>query len=216
MKLEKKWNKKLLNKKSVSLMLSYVILIVIAITMAIAVYAWLRIVANVKPVESCEEETSMILDSYKCVNENLKLFFRNNGRFSIDGFILFVGSDTEKIPTSLLIPLNAEQLSKEGYFIFKEFEKPEELGPEPIEEEDDGITGGAVLDAEEDVLVPGETEEAIFSNRERKQDGGIGKVNFDYIRNIKIQLFIIHEESGDKILCENIIRQELKNCKINE
>ena len=66
-------------KKAVSLMISYVILITIAIAMAITVFAWLKLVANVEPLPSCGDGTSIIINDYVCgggiLNLTIKTFF---------------------------------------------------------------------------------------------------------------------------------------------
>ena len=64
-------------------------------------------------------------------------------------------------------------------------------------------------------LNPGNSNETTFSNSERKTDGKIREVDFNFIRNLKIQSFIINE-LGEKIFCESIIRQNIENCKIKE
>ncbi len=188
-------NKKafLKNKKAVSLMLSYVILITIAITMAIAVFAWLKIMANVEPVASCEEETSIILDEYSCDSEMFILQIKNNGRFSVDGFILSVGDSVERTPTNHLIPFNTREVTGEGYLRFFSGNDASPLGP-------------------------GQSREARFTNHEKKPDGTIEEVDFDYIRNLRIQPFIIDDKSEKKVLCDNVIRQTIENdnCRIRE
>ena len=72
------------NKKAVSLMVSYVILISIVIAVSIGVYAYLKaFVGDVEPAIDCKEETSFIIESYTCSIGNLELTLRNNGRFNI-------------------------------------------------------------------------------------------------------------------------------------
>lgn len=171
------------NKKAVSLMISYVILIAIAITMAIAVFAWLKIIANIEPVASCDEETSITINDYSCESKIFKLQIKNNGRFNVSGFILTVGNNPERIPTTRLIPLNKNEITEEGFFLFSPALKP---GEPP--------------------------KEAIFTNTEKKQDGGIREV--ESIINLRIQPFIIDDESKEKIFCENVIKQEIEGCNI--
>ena len=52
------------NKKAVSLMLSYVLLVTITIGLAIAVFSWLRLIANIEPVVSCEDGTAILITDY--------------------------------------------------------------------------------------------------------------------------------------------------------
>ena len=179
-----KKEKKFFNKKSVSEMLSYVILISIAITMAIAVFAWLKIIANVKPVEACEEGTSVIINNYVCGNNILNLTIKNNGRFDISGFVLEVGDNSNRARTTRLLPLYTEQTSNEGFLIFRP------------------------------ALNPGKEKEAIFSDKEKRPNGEIREIDFQNIANIKLQPFIIHESGTKIVCEESIIRQNLENCRL--
>jgi len=94
-----------MNKKAVSLMISYVILISIALGISTGVYVWMKYYANIEPVQSCEDGTTMVLEDYTCLSGGevsdyvFRLSLRNTGLFSIDGFILHVGNDPEKFPT---------------------------------------------------------------------------------------------------------------------
>ena len=164
------------NKKGISLMISYVMLILISVTIAISLFAWLKLVANVEPVESCGDGTSMIVTDYQCVGKILKLTVKNNGRFNIDGFVLTVGNNTGRVPITPIVPLDDASVSVVlGQYIFKDTFKPED------------------------------SRETLFEGP---------SVSFSFIRNIRIQPFIL-VNSGDKIVCENsIIKQNLDNCQI--
>lgn len=172
------------NKRGVSLMLSYVILIAITVSISIAVFAWLRVISNIKPIASCEEETSMFISDYECKDNYLALKARNNGLFDIEGFILNVGDNELKNPVVNLIPLEEGKISREGFYLFQP------------------------------VLNPTKEATAIFSNAEKTPDGRIKKINFDNIKIIKIQPFIIDEKSKETILCDNVIKQKIDNCHI--
>ena len=52
------------DKKGVSEILSYVILISIAVSLSIGVYAWLKDYANVNPKIDCKDGTSIMLSDY--------------------------------------------------------------------------------------------------------------------------------------------------------
>ncbi len=174
---------KMYNKKAISLMLSYVILISIAIAMSITIFAWLKLVANIEPIVSCEEGTSIIVYDYSCVDDKFILILKNNGLFNVDGFILNVGNDTQRAPIVHLIPVVRERGSIDGKYFF------------------------------ETALSPEETIEVGFTNK-AMENGKTDVVNFKYIRNIRIQPFII--ESGERIICgEAVIKQNLEDCEIN-
>lgn len=172
------------NKKGVSLMLSYVILIAITVSLSIAVFAWLRVVSNISPIVACEEETSVFVADYECKNNYFALNIKNNGRFNVEGFILNVGNDPLKTSTTNLIPLEEDKISREGFYLFQP------------------------------VLIPGNNIIAIFSNTEKTASGEIKQIDFEEIKNIKIQPFIIDKKSRETILCESIIKQKIDNCNI--
>ncbi len=84
-----KINKK--TKKGVSLILSYVLLVVIALALALGVYTWLKFIAGgAEDIEECPEGVSLILQEYKCFSgaKIIELTLRNKGRFNIDGSII--------------------------------------------------------------------------------------------------------------------------------
>ncbi|MBD3253097.1 hypothetical protein GF386_05160 [Candidatus Pacearchaeota archaeon] len=112
-----------MNKKAVSLMISYVVLIAIAIALSIGIYSWLKIIASdVKPKVNCEEGTVLTLTDYKIIYRNLTIDVKNSGRFNIDGFIMTVSNDSDKPPTMNLL---GKEVYK-GYYYFMNPLKPGE------------------------------------------------------------------------------------------
>jgi hypothetical protein len=109
---------KQINKRAISLMLSYVILVSLAIFLGIAVYGWLKLQANVSPKIDCEQGTTLILEDYQCISagENtIKFTLRNNGRFSIKGVIVSVGNDRGKVPINYLDPAGIGRTTPGSY-----------------------------------------------------------------------------------------------------
>ena len=178
-----------LNKKAVSVMISYVILIMIAIAMAITIYAWLTLVANVEPLPDCGEGTSLVINDYVCGDGNLRLSLKNNGRFTIDGFIIQVGNNTQREPITHLLPASSSYFSVEGYFLFSP------------------------------PLAPGESRNAVFGNKEKTQDGNEIFLDYEKIVNLKIQPYIFYESEEikqTKIFCtEGVIKQAIQNCDLS-
>jgi len=164
------------DKKGVSLMISYVLLILISVVVAISIFAWLKLAANVEPVISCEEGSSINVIDYVCINRVLELTVKNNGRFNLGGFVLTVGDNIERVPISPITPIDdSSEYIESGYYVFDESLRPEQ------------------------------TKIARFEG---------SSLNFDNIKNIRVQPFIILE-SGDKIICEeSVIRQKLDDCYI--
>jgi hypothetical protein len=89
-------------KKALSEMLSYVILISIGITLAVGVFVWLRALANIEPVIDCKQDSSLIIENYSCTSTRLTLVVKNNGFFNLSGFVLTVGNNSAKFPTTSL------------------------------------------------------------------------------------------------------------------
>jgi len=80
----------IMNKKGVSEILSYILLIVLAIALSGAVFVWLNNYAkHAVPEEKCTESLDFTV-SYNCNNENypnaIEIKIKNRGLFSIDGF----------------------------------------------------------------------------------------------------------------------------------
>lgn len=183
--------KKTGKKKGVSLMVSYVLLVSIAIILSIGVFAWLKIIAkDVQPKVDCKEGTSMRISNYKCFSgdvdeeDGIKLTLRNNGRFNIDGFILSVSGEGNEVPTVRLVTQDLEGFKGNYYF------------------------------SDSSPLVPGEERTIKFSNKFDDGKGLINIVNFEYINVVQIQPMILDEEKN-KIVCQNsVIKQNLENCKI--
>jgi len=155
----------LMGKRGVSLMISYVILISIAMIMAITIYGWLTLVSNVEPLESCEDKTSLIIEKVECLEADkiFKVNVGNNGRFSVNGFIISVGDNVDRVPIESLIPIPASS-SVPAFPGRYTFSVP---------------------------LKPGESIDARFDNS-IKTDSGIGDIDF-IIKHIRIQPFIISE-----------------------
>ena len=174
-----------IKKKGVSLMISYVLLISIAIALAIAIFSWLNLISNVEPLKECNEGTSLILSSYYCnkTEHTITISVKNNGRFNIDGFILAITNDTKKIPDVYLKPNVSATKIKGGYWYF--------YAP----------------------LKPGNINATKFEMKEEKIEGEWEDVDFKYIRIIKLQPFIKYKDRI--IVCEDaVIEQEIKNCQV--
>ncbi|MFH0808596.1 MAG: hypothetical protein V1888_03190 [archaeon] len=86
------------NKKGLSNLVAYVLLITITISLSIVVYGWLKFYVEAGDVESCPEGVNLIVSSYECVSGVggfLNLSLKNKGLFSVDGYILRVHNRTD-------------------------------------------------------------------------------------------------------------------------
>jgi flagellin-like protein len=106
-------------KKGLSEIVAYVLLIVIAISLSLLVYAWLKGHLPTK-TEKCPEDVSLIIEEYSCntITKEIDLILRNNGLFNIDGMIIKASNTQEGLAGC---PLTNE---KEGQYFFDE-----KLGP---------------------------------------------------------------------------------------
>ncbi len=89
-----------MNKKGVSILIGYVLLIVIAISLSMLVYSWLRGQVP-KESEECPDGISLILENYECNSseKTIELTLKNRGRFDLSGFILKGSKETEGLAT---------------------------------------------------------------------------------------------------------------------
>lgn len=107
------------NKKGLSEVVGYVLLIVIAISIALLVYGWLK--AQIpKETEKCPEGVSLFISEYNCGlgNKNINLKLKNNGLFNIDGFIVKVSNKSGDLPTLPLEKIEGGISGREGWFYF--------------------------------------------------------------------------------------------------
>lgn len=102
-------------KRSVSEMVAYVLLVLIAISTSIIVYQILKIY-TIKPEVKCEDETSISIEDYSCYSPRLmNLTLRNTGLHNIDGIRVLISNETGKTPAKVLKEAN-RNTGEEIYF----------------------------------------------------------------------------------------------------
>ena len=89
--------RKISKKRGLSEVVAYVLLIAIAISLSIAVYAWIKVYLP-KDVTECPEEISLMITEYNCDEDLINLTVENKGLFDIDGFYMKYASETDEIP----------------------------------------------------------------------------------------------------------------------
>lgn len=94
-----------MNKKALSEMIAYVLLIVIAVSLSIFVYGWLNRYVPKQSLE-CEDNVALIIDDYSCnSSENTTdITVRNKGLFNVDGFFIRISNNSQ----AAVIPLIGE------------------------------------------------------------------------------------------------------------
>jgi hypothetical protein len=181
----KQMRNKKYNKKAISLMLSYVLLISMVIVTSAAVYLWMKdVMTGSSSISDCEEETSLILENYICDNAtNLISFnFKNNGRFNVNGVVIKISNETDRYPVIILKKDNydsVDMVARQGKFVFDNPLKP---------------------------------EDSIFLKL-KNQD--VKDNTISTIKRISMQPFITDEKTKEIILCTQLkIEQEIDNCNI--
>jgi hypothetical protein len=176
------------NKKAVSEVVSYVMLIVIAITLSIIVFAFLRTQVPTEQTE-CPDSVSIIIKDYTCANQEININFQNKGNFLVDGVFIRFSDSSEGVANNTLQPIGqlndiTSQEWREGFFYF---------GKRTI------LGGGSVAPL------------PLSPNRNYTQ-------GYDYsligsIEKVQFQPFLSDEEEQEAVICEKAsITQEIVGC----
>lgn len=83
------------DKRGISEVMGYVILIIIAISLSIMVYSWLKGFIF-QPEKKCSDELNIAIKEYNCNSGIINLTLYNNGFFGIDGFLARVSNSSGK------------------------------------------------------------------------------------------------------------------------
>ena len=86
------------NKRGISELVSYVLLITLAIAIAGGVFVWLKYEAIPPAKEECPDVNIILLND-TCYNNaggqgNITFWIKNNGNFDIDGFKFMIANDS--------------------------------------------------------------------------------------------------------------------------
>ena len=80
-------------KKGLSNMVAYVLLITITIALSVLVYNWLQFYVGASDLEECPDGVNLVIQNYTCSkgqNGKVNVTLKNKGLFEVDGFILRV------------------------------------------------------------------------------------------------------------------------------
>ncbi len=76
------------DKRALSNLIAYVLLISITISLSVMVYGWLQFYVEGEDVKECPSNVNVIIDSYECIDNVLSVNLKNRGLFKIDGYVL--------------------------------------------------------------------------------------------------------------------------------
>jgi FlaG/FlaF family flagellin (archaellin) len=89
-----KMNNLKMNKRGISEIISYVLLIVLAVGLATATYYFLLQQTNIMPADVCPDGISITVENYTCNSGMLNLTLKNSGRFDVGGVRIKIVNDT--------------------------------------------------------------------------------------------------------------------------
>jgi len=92
------------NRKGLSMVIGYVLLVAISVVMSIIVYSWLKTYVPTDTIKCAEGTSIFIRDiAYTCTpgEETLNITVKNNGKFSVNGYFIHVSnvSNPDEIAT---------------------------------------------------------------------------------------------------------------------
>lgn len=105
------------NKKGLSEVVGYVLLIGVAVSLSVIVYYWIN--SNLpKNTNDCPE-ISIIISNYQCkaASKEINITLQNKGLFDIDGFILKASNDSSA-PTKSLKYYNGTAMQSSSLVLF--------------------------------------------------------------------------------------------------
>jgi len=91
----------MINKKGVSVMIGYVLLVSLAVVMGIALYSWMKSYVPQDEVQ-CPDDVSVVIKEYhyNCSTQELNITLLNAGKFNVSGYIPRGAMDSnQEIPT---------------------------------------------------------------------------------------------------------------------
>lgn len=83
------------DKKGISEVIGYILLISIAVAMSVIVYAWLRSYVPKETLE-CPSDVSLMIKDIKCAEGIIDMTLRNNGKFSVYAYTIKFSKDASK------------------------------------------------------------------------------------------------------------------------
>lgn len=87
------------NKKGVSIMLGYILLITFGIIISVLVYSYLKTYVP-KDILKCPDETSLFIKEITCENNIMTIVLKNNGKFNLSGYYIHgTNSTTQELAT---------------------------------------------------------------------------------------------------------------------
>lgn len=78
------------DKKGISIMIGYVLLVIIGITIAVLVYGFLKVYVPSNKA-ACPDNVALSIEEFSCINGAVRIQLNNRGLFSVDGAYIRIG-----------------------------------------------------------------------------------------------------------------------------
>ena len=103
------------NKKGVSEVVGYVLLVTFGIILAVVVYSYLRTYIPSEDI-SCPDGVSVFVQDYSCDANSLNITLKNNGKFNVEGYFIHATSAPEQPLATIDLSNNFDKgLSDDGF-----------------------------------------------------------------------------------------------------
>ena len=90
------------DKRGISVIIGYILLVTIAIVMGVIVYSWMKSYVPSEDIK-CPDGVSLVIEKSKCLSGVLNLTIKNSGRFSVAGYFIYgTNSTTQELATKNL------------------------------------------------------------------------------------------------------------------
>jgi len=100
-----------MNKRGVSVVIGYVLLIGMVVVISLAVFAWLKTYVP-REIPKCPTDVSISIKEAICTADDLKLIIENNGLFSVDGYFIRGSTNPDQEATINLAESEAGEFVK--------------------------------------------------------------------------------------------------------
>lgn len=96
------------SKKGVSVIVGYVLLISFSALMGVIVYMWLHTYIPQEEL-NCPDGTSLLIQNYTCTSDIFTITLKNDGKFDIGGYFIYVTDSPEEELATIDISKNNTQ-----------------------------------------------------------------------------------------------------------
>lgn len=101
------------DKKGISVVIGYVLLITFGIVISVVVFTYLKTFVP-SDIASCPDGTSMFLKEYSCSQNQLNITLKNNGRFTLNAFFIHATDDPSQELAVIDLASNFSESNPDG------------------------------------------------------------------------------------------------------